>query len=494
MRASVSIITFFLLLSFSSTNTFAKIEGFYKDVFQDQGTQISGGDLDIDCEYIDYSMEHLNTSDNTTKQTAIMVKNPDDDNGYLLYPDGEPRFAIIFYHGGYMDHAKDLEEEGREIIRTHYYNGGSQFGSCAGSYMLSSSQDHYFKIWPGRMNGENVSNTSVDKIINEGSPFIGYMGYKAGDEIEGVYHNNGSSIDTTEMYEGTQICAMHTSSDLDGYGAIWTWKDNDTTGQVLGHTGHPEGSSNEERIKYICASMLLITDGLGVPDIKHQLENGKTIVMDKVWADNDPLFTKIGDKQYHHFTIDLENPAKNVKITLDGEDDYDFHLFAAQDTFAFNYAAQHLDSSSGADKELTIEMVESGTLYIGVKLATTVTSNQEKFNRDLFIEYSGELEVLNGIEYSITATWDVTDIFALNQKAKRDQLVTKFNGRTLVISVGKLQPQQLQVFDARGRMCWNTKPSKSVEHYSWQPQSAGMYFIRVKSGEDILTRKITITK
>ena len=66
---------------------------------------------------------------------------------------------------------------------------------------------------------------------------------------------------------------MHTSSSLNGYGAIYTWKDNDTTGRVLGHTGHPEGNSSEDKKKYISASMLLLADGLGKPGIKHTLKN-----------------------------------------------------------------------------------------------------------------------------------------------------------------------------------------------------------------------------
>ncbi len=365
--------------------------------------------------------------------------------------------------------------------------------------MLSASNPGvYFNLWPGRMNGPNVSSTPVDKIINAGSPFIGYNGFKEGDEISGVYHNNGASIDATDMYPGTQICAMHTSNSLKGYGAIWTWKDNDTTGRVLGHTGHPEGSSSESKIKYITASMLLLADGLGRPDIKHQLVNNEPITMDKETADNDPLYTKIGDKQYHHFIIVLENPAKNVSIELDGEDGYDFHLFAAQDTLAFNYSGDYADSSSGADKILSIEdVVPACTLYVGVKLNTTVISNQDEvcFDRDLFTEYSGRPEVLNGIAYTITATWDITDINDLNQPGGiRNQFAVNMIGKTVHIRVGKSSPQSLRIFDARGRLCWNAKMSESVECYTWQPQSAGMYLIRIQSGKDILTRRFTVTK
>ena len=244
--------------------------------------------------------------------------------------------------------------------------------------------------------------------------------------------------------------------------------------------------------------MLLIADGLGRPDIKHQLASNEPITMDQETADNDPAFTKIGDKQYHHFIIVLENPGKNVIIELDGEDGYDFHLFAAQDTFAFNHSADYADSSDGADKTLTIdEVVPACTLFVGVKLNTTVISNQDEvcFDRDLFIEYSGKLEVLNGIEYTVNATWDITDINALDQiGGLRDQFAVNLVGKNVHMNVGKNRPQSLQVFDARGRLCWNAKLSESTERYTWQPQSAGMYLIRAECGKDVLTRRITITK
>ncbi len=499
MRTSLITSFFIILLTAFYFSAFALLEGFYKDVFQDEGTQIGGGDLEIDCEYINFTQEHLDAGDNDqTEQAKIMIENENDDNGYLLYPDGDPRFAIIYYHGGYMNHSDDLGVEGRQRVRDHYYHGGSQFGSCAGSYMLSTYWDDgelqstWFQIWPGEMNGPNVSSTNIDKIINANSPFIGYNDYKEGDIIPSVFHQRGGSVDTTTYPKGTEFCAMHNGSSLKGYAAIWTWKDNDTTGRVLGHTGHPEGSESEEKIKYISASMLLIADGLGRPDIKHELVNGTEIVMDRETGDDDPLNTKIGDKQYHHFIIVLENPGKNVTITLDGEDDYDFHLFAAQDTFAFNHSADYADSSDGADKTLAIDdAVPACTLFVGVKLNTTVTTS----NGDIFPEYGGDLEVLNGISYTVNATWDGTDITALNQIGTGDQFSVKQLGRNMRIAIGKIQPKSLRIYDTRGRLCWKPTLSKEMKQYTWQPTSAGLYLIRANYGKKkMLTQRITIVK
>ncbi len=490
MRIYSSIISSILLLFIFLHPTNATMEGFYCDVFQDEGTQISGGNLEIDCEYIDFSQEHLNTSSDETGQAEIMIQSDDDDNGYLLYPDGEPRFALIYYHGGYMGHASDLGEEGRQRIRDHYYHGGSQFGSCAGSYMLASSSNNYFKLWPGRMDGPNVSNTSVDKIINAGSPFIGYHGYKEGDEIDGVYHNNGGSVDTNDAPEGTEFCAMHNEGSMKGYAAIWTWKDNDTTGRVLGHTGHPEGSSSDAKIKYISASMLLIADGLGIPDIKHTLESGQTITMDKETADNDPLYTKIGDKQYHHFLLDCEE-AENVKIEVIGEDGFDFHLFAAKDTFAFRQGALYADSASGNSKTLMIPRLEKGTWHVGVKLNTTVTTT----SGSIFPTYGGKLEVLNGIAYTIKADWESVGIYEMTQKQIRKQLsINIMNNKKVRINIGKLPVKNIHVYNMQGKLCWKVKTSQEMKQYNWQPASAGMYVVRLGFEKEIYTQRLTIVK
>ena len=80
MRISISLISSISLVLIFLHPTNATMEGFYCDVFQDEGTQISGRDLDIDCEYINFSMEHLECGDNYVSQQAeIMIKNDNDD-------------------------------------------------------------------------------------------------------------------------------------------------------------------------------------------------------------------------------------------------------------------------------------------------------------------------------------------------------------------------------------------------------------------------------
>lgn len=58
---------------------------------------------------------------------------PEDENGILLYPDGEPRFRMIYVNGGLAtQHGRSLGEDGRQRIRDYVAAGGSYLGSCAG--------------------------------------------------------------------------------------------------------------------------------------------------------------------------------------------------------------------------------------------------------------------------------------------------------------------------------------------------------------------------
>jgi hypothetical protein len=467
---------------------FAKIEGFYKDVFQDEGTQINGGNLEIDCAYIGYSQEHLNTEDKTF-QATIMIKNTDDANGYFLYPDGMPRFAIIYYHGGMMGHATDLGAEGIKLVRKHYFNGGCQFGSCAGSYMLSNNAS-WFNIWPGKMTGNNVSGTPIDKIIPKNSPLIGRNGIKEGDIIPGVYHNNGGSVDTAKPYPaGTVFCTFHNSGTMKGFADIWSWKDHDSTGRVAGSTGHPEGSTKQDQVRYFSALMLYLTDCLGKPRIKSTLKNGASVIMDKKWEDNSPQNTMIGDKQYHHFILDCKS-AKNVKIKVTGKEGFDFHLFVAKDTFAFKQKAAFADTAAGAAKLISIDNLDNGKWYVGVKLNTTVTADTAATG---FPKYSGKLEVLNGISYTITAVWDEAGIIA-GQAALYNQVSLLAKNKTIIINTGAVQLQRLQVFDMKGRLCFEPRITTNSSQFVWTPQSRGAYIVRLMSKNESYTKKITVAQ
>jgi len=474
------------------TNTIVATEGFYKDVFVDEGVSLSGPSKIPALDYINLTWEWLDTEDEST-QNKVMVESSDDYNGALLYPDGEPRFRLIYSHGGGMNHAGTLGDKGRNNIRSHYYHGGSHAGSCAGSYMLGSGSSTWYCIWPGDIEKEPKVGTTLCGIIPEDSPLLLYYDFGGDNYIENIYHHWGGHVKKDDAPDGTEFLLIHDKSNsaMDGHVSCWAWKDNDTTGRVIGITSHPEGSSSGETRDYMAAVLLHCIAGMAPPDVKGELVNGEPRVMDKETADNDPAFTKIGDMQYHFFSVALENGAKSMTVELSGESGYDMHLFAAKDTFAFAGIAEYSDSGSGAEKTLDIPTLDAGIWYIGVKCATSVITEKRSWGH----EYTGNREVLNGVEYTITATWDNTDILAKNQiGGLHNRFALNKHGKNVYINVGKSQLHSLQVYDARGRLCWEADIANPAVQYTWQPRSAGMYLIRAQSGKEILTQRITITK
>ena len=82
---------------------------YYKDLFQDSGINLTSRQdlpaarfLGLSYETY-YSAKHSPmaiTVKDTIEQTAIMVGSTIDENGVLLYPDGAPRFKMIYVNGG----------------------------------------------------------------------------------------------------------------------------------------------------------------------------------------------------------------------------------------------------------------------------------------------------------------------------------------------------------------------------------------------------------
>lgn len=118
-------ILFSMILTLS-TSLFLHIEaaeGFYKDLFMDGGVGLSGMKQLPAADYLNYTYEYF-ANNTVSYQTSIMIGNENDDNGVLLYPDGEPRFKVIFTNGGGPEtHGESLGEEGRGRIRSFYYRG-----------------------------------------------------------------------------------------------------------------------------------------------------------------------------------------------------------------------------------------------------------------------------------------------------------------------------------------------------------------------------------
>ena len=120
--------------------------GFYKEIFMDGGIALTSRRslpaapfLGIEMEYF-ASMKEATKSD-TLRQHKLFCGYEDDTNGWLLYPDGAPRFRVIYVNGGKAaSHARSFGNEGADgykALNDFVKAGGSYIGTCAGAYIGS---------------------------------------------------------------------------------------------------------------------------------------------------------------------------------------------------------------------------------------------------------------------------------------------------------------------------------------------------------------------
>ncbi|MFA5713135.1 MAG: BPL-N domain-containing protein [Bacteroidales bacterium] len=421
---------FFLLfaLLFSTTPISVRAQGYYKDIFMDGGIRLtSRKDLPA-ARRLGMSIEFFASSkgkkaadftiEDTLMQNAIFCGSPDDLNGSLLYPDGQPRFRMIYVNGGAAaTHGRSLTERGRENVREYIKNGGSYVGTCAGMFLGSYgsvtlrkgiNQD-YLHIWPGYTHSSKLTKSRPGLSVEKGSPLLKYYDFGGDMYVDSVYHNNGGFAYLPLGFpEGTEVLMRYNWApvtkkiSIDKEIACWAWKENDHSGRVVLMGSHPESVTYGERLDLMSALVLYATEGFGSPKVKGELLKGEKRVMDKGTEENSPAFTKIGDKQYHHFTVEIPLGAKNIRVELDGAEGYDLNLFMKRGSFAFIKEADHLEIAKGAKKRLSLNSLEAGVWYIAVECDTTVEVEMTPKGE----RYVGDRSVLNGVPYSLKIDWD----------------------------------------------------------------------------------------
>ena len=119
--------------------------------------------------------------------------------------------------------------------------------------------------------------------------------------------------------------------------------------------------------------------------------------MNKATEDAVPEFTKIGDRQYHHFTIDVPKRARKLVITLEGADGVDLSLAANPGSLAFLKDAFAKDESDGSSKTIMLKKPQQGKWYISVFCETAPDA---EFGEN-GVAYTGRTDVLNGVPYRI---------------------------------------------------------------------------------------------
>jgi len=467
-------------------------EGFYKDLFMDGGAWLTHRTRLYAAESLGLDYEFIAVQD-TLLLRHVMVGNADDANGYLLYPDGAPRFRVIYTNGGNAGrHGLALTDTGRQRIRDFFRHGGSYTGSCAGAYLASLSnlnqgiEPSFYHIWPGRTRNANIYDAYVGNSIPENSALLHYHDFGGDFYIDSLYQNGGPfANESLDWPQGTEVLLRYDTVGIPAHNkaSAWAWRAHDSTGRVAVVGSHPEGWPFGERLRLMKAVLQFALDGVGSARVKGVLANGETRMMNRPTG-SDPAFTKVGDRQYHHFAVDVPTGAHGLEVVLDGDDSFHLNLYLRRESLAFRSRAELQDTSEQADKSISVPAPLPGRWFVGVECATTV----ETYGDSIFL-YRGRTDVLNGVAYSITASWsggiaELPGHFA-RQPASAATIV---RGVLLLPEAAGRQPSTVgaALLDAAGRMVMPLAPGPNdVGHLP-----AGIYFVRAVTGVTrvVLTR------
>ncbi len=386
--------------------------GFYKDLFMSGGVKLSSRKVLPAAESLKLSYEYYAGTD-AAKQNELFSGSANDTNGVLLYPDGQPRFRMLYVNGGSATlHGKSLELSGRQALRQFYNQGGSYCGSCAGSFLSGRNVGSkttrrlgYLHIFPFNTLNTGLKKERVGHFIPDNSPLLRYRDFGDDQYIGDIYHNNGNWLSLKEgaHLQKTEILARYDTPEKKTHqgAAIWAYKINPASGRIVNIGSHPEGIKSGERLALTEACFMYALDGTGAPQIKGSLINGEVRSMNQETTDKDPAFTKIGDRQTHHFRFDVATGRQPVQIELSGQEGFDFHLSLQSEVPSRQSTPVLQDNSAGWQKKLKTRL-SAGTWYISVHCATTVEATRHESGA--YYKYDGPLAVLNGVHYQLKAT------------------------------------------------------------------------------------------
>ncbi len=490
-------------------------EGFYKDLFMDGGANLTSRTTLPATVTLGLQMEFLATS-SSAFQNSIMVENDHDYNGYLLYPDGSPRFRVIYTNGGSAtSHGNSLGETGRQRIRDFFNNGGCYTGSCAGAFITSihyqttGINSAYYHIWPGRTASTGVSGVETGHFIEPGAAILDYYDFGGDMYIDSIIHLGGCyARETVDWPPETEVLLRYDYSPASMHNkpSCWAYKGADTTGRLVVIGSHPEGIESGERLDLMCAMILYALGGQGDLREKGVLANAIPRLMDRETIDLEPAHAKIGDLQYHHFKISLPVGASNLNVHLEGEFGYDFDLFLQHGDFAFLGASDYMDTSESSSKSLFVESPINGDWFVSVKLDTTIHA----VNTPDDYYYEGAMELLNGLEYTITAQWDTAVIGIENDRfAQSFKLIgntpNPFNDATSIeFILPEASDVRIEIFAPDGKLIDRFSGREFPEGKNtvlWRGNDAlgrkcpsGLYFYSIEADGKTLRGKMLMVK
>ena len=391
------------------------LKAFYKDVFLDAGIGLTSRKSLAAAKYLGLSTEGISlprkdaTVEDSILQNTIIAGDENDTNGRLLYPDGQPRYKLLFVNGGSSTtHGKSLTHVARQNMRQFVGNGGSYVGTCAGAFFATNGYDEqveypfYLSLWPSSMNHTGLSNDSTGMFVETDSRLLGYYDFGADYYVSNVRHNKGGY--PASLPSGTEVHARYDypdKTDVHQQPCLWSYKASQQTGRVVMEGSHPEEAADGERRDLTAAMMLYAMDGVGNTAIKGFLQNGKTRMMNLGSEANETSHTKIGDLQCHHFAVMIPEGAENISVRVSSPTKGDFSLYMNRLTFAYPDYAEFVSSNIGPHPSLSFSSLEPGLWYVCVQCKNTVETAQTDYGQT----YSDPLGVLNGLPYQITASW-----------------------------------------------------------------------------------------
>ena len=401
-----------------------KRRGYYKDLFMNGGLSLTSRTVLPACPYIGWDYEYFAsqgtaTAVDTAIQKSIFVGDENDTNGPLVYPDGGPRFRVVYFNGGNSrDHGKSLTATGRTRVYNYVYNGGSYVGTCAGAFIAckgydsNSNYSYYIKMFPGHMYHTGISKDTTDMSMPPDCPLRKYFTF--GETVNRIYHNGGGYMSEAAEHAvpGTEILLRYTNCPSgktanNGRVSGWAYKPNDKAGRMVLLGSHPEGVTSGERRDLFAAMLMYADDGRGAVQVKAGLKKGEEYLCESLTSENKPAHARIGDRQYHHFTVEIPAGAEDITIELasDAVDD-DLYLSLRKDGYAWFSEADYTLTTKGSNKTLNIKSLEAGTWNVSVYAPNTVTAAVSTYDSSgKYYKYTGDLTLLEGIPYSLKVDW-----------------------------------------------------------------------------------------
>lgn len=369
---------------------------FYKDIFLDAGIGLTDRTSLYAADYLGLSLEGISGNSESYKDLfqGIIGGTAEDTNGRLLYPDGQPRFRVLFVDGGNSRaHGQSLGDKALERMRMFNARGGSYVGTCAGGFFAAAGYDddedyaHYLHLWPGVVRHTGLESTSTGMFIEESSPLLAYYDFGGDGHLDAVRHNKGGF--PVSLPYPTEVLALYdypNNPDVHRKPSVWAFKASAATGRVVMDGSHPEESQKGENRDLTAAMIRYAMDGQGTTYLQSVLRNGLS------WQH--PV--GLGDLQCHHFAFYLPE-ASAVSVSVTGQKLSDSRVALSQRGFAYPDAAAFVSD----ENTLQVPELPSGLWYVSVLNLSTVKTEMTECG----MEYIGNTEVLNGVPYSVTVNW-----------------------------------------------------------------------------------------